>query len=197
MPNRPSPRPRRLRGVTLPELMTTLAVLAVTTTVGVPGLGRMVSDHRAATRINALVGALALARSEAVSAASQAALCPYADTGAAAPAERYVCTDGSDWSGGWIVYRIAADEAGNPTTTREIVRVIEAAAGGGTLSGPDHPLTFLPTGFLADVAEPGGEAEQFTLAPPACAAQPLLRRITVSLQGQSQLSLEALDHASC
>lgn len=76
MPCLPPPNRRRQRGLTLPELLTTLTVLGITTTVVVPSLGRMVSDHRAATRVNALVGALALARSEAVSSAREVGVCP-------------------------------------------------------------------------------------------------------------------------
>lgn len=191
--NSPLCQPVRQRGLSLPELLTTIAVLGITTTAAVPAMNRMVADHRAATQVNALVGAMALARSEAVSTASRVAVCPYADNGAALPAERYTCRDAGDWSGGWMVYRELGDEAGVPTGEREIVRVVEPTAGAHALQGPAQPLVFLPTGFL-DSSDGGAAAEpEFMLRPVACAATTVLRRITVSLQGQSRIGAGSSD----
>jgi len=56
----------RHRGVTLVELMVALTVLAVLLGVGVPSFARMMAANRMASRTNELVGALNLARMEAV-----------------------------------------------------------------------------------------------------------------------------------
>lgn len=189
----PGAAPARQRGLSLPELLTTIAVLGITTTVAVPAMGRLVDDHRAATQVNALVGAMALARSEAVSSASRVAVCPYAETAATDPASHYVCRDASDWSGGWLVYRELGDEAGVATGEREIVRVIEPSAGAHALQGPAQPLVFLPTGFLEAGAGGTAAEPEFTLRPVACAATTVLRRVTVSLQGQSRIGAGSSD----
>lgn len=77
------------------------------------------------------------------------------------------------------------------------MRVIEPPASDSALSGPDHPLRFLPSGFLAEASAVDGVSPQFALVPAACAARPKLRRITVTLQGQSQLDVGPIDAPAC
>ena len=111
--------PRPTRGFTLIEMLTTVAVVAVTTTVGVPALTGFVAGNRAAAQINTLIGALNYARSEAVSSARQVSLCPYTENPAASdPAVRYTCASATTWQQGWIVFRTVVDESGTATGDR-------------------------------------------------------------------------------
>jgi len=59
-------RPTLQRGFTLIELMVTLAVLGVVLSLGVPSFGRLIAANRITTQTNEFIGALNLARSEAV-----------------------------------------------------------------------------------------------------------------------------------
>ncbi|MBA4287215.1 MAG: hypothetical protein C0434_16990 [Xanthomonadaceae bacterium] len=175
---------RRQRGFTLIEMLTTVAVVAVTTSVGVPALNGFVVGNRAATQVNTLIGALNYARSEAVSSARAVSLCPYLeDAEAADPADRYRCSNATAWGQGWIVFRAVVDEAGNATGAREVLRVFGPLAAGDALTGTVSSVTYLPTGFLAD----GSSSPGFALIPQACTADQR-RNVSLSLQGQARVA---------
>lgn len=95
--------PKRGRGVTLVELVSTLASVAVIITLGVPAFGALQADTQRNHVSSALTGSFALARTEAVRRGVDVRLCPSVDGATCAtPA-------GGDWSAGWIV--AAADTA--------------------------------------------------------------------------------------
>lgn len=83
-------------GFTLIELMITLAVGIVILAIGLPSIMSMMSTNQAAAYANNLVGAIRLARSEAVKQASSVTIC-------ASNAGQTACS-GNDWSNGWIVF---------------------------------------------------------------------------------------------
>lgn len=93
----PLQRPRRAQaGLTLIELMVSLVVLAVLLGVAVPSFRSAIASNRLSSSTNELVGALALARSEAVRRGTRITVCKSAD-GAA-------CTTAGGWQQGWIVF---------------------------------------------------------------------------------------------
>ena len=83
------------RGLTLIELLVTVAVLIVLLMVGVPEYRRMTETNRQVAAINTMVGDLNLARTEAVKQGRAVTLCGSTD-GASC--------DTSDWESGWIVF---------------------------------------------------------------------------------------------
>ncbi len=181
--NRVAAALHRQRGFTLIEMLTTVAVLAVTTTVGVPALSGFVVSNRAATQVNTLVGAMNYARNEAVSGARQVSLCPYTEHSAASDAAaRYTCATSTTWQQGWVVFRTVVDEAGNPTGAREILRVFGPLASGDRLSANVSTISFLPTGFISGTTSPS-----FALIPQSCGADQR-RNVSVSLQGQAHVA---------
>lgn len=175
---------RRSRGFTLIEMLTTVTVVAVTTTVGVPALTGFVAGNRAASQVNTLVGALNYARSVAVSSARQVSLCPYTeDSSADELADRYRCATGTDWRQGWIVFRAVVDEAGNATSDREVLRVFGPLADGDALSGNVSAVTYLPTGFLAA----SNTSPSFAMIPQGCSGNQR-RQVSLNLQGQARVA---------
>jgi type IV fimbrial biogenesis protein FimT len=120
----------------------TLAIAGglVTTAAGMHG---HVQEQRLVTRVNALLGDLSLARSEASRRAGPVTLCKSAD-GA-------TCTPASVWQDGWIVFADANDNRrvdGGET----IVRVQQALDNGVTLEfraslGRNDDVTYEPSGF--------------------------------------------------
>jgi type IV fimbrial biogenesis protein FimT len=80
---------QRQTGLTLVELMVTLAAAIILLAVGLPFFGGMVANNRAVAEANGLLTSFRLARSEAVKRASYVAVAP---------------TSVSAWDAGWLVY---------------------------------------------------------------------------------------------
>lgn len=95
---------RGQRGLTLIELMVTLAVLGIVIAVAVPSFSTMISNNRALALGEDLVGALSYARSEAVKRSGNVTLCA-SKNGAAC--------DGA-WTDNWIVIVDGATSEGAP-----------------------------------------------------------------------------------
>jgi type IV fimbrial biogenesis protein FimT len=134
---------RRIRfgGFTLVELMVTLSVAVILISIGVPSFQQTIANNRAASGANELLGALQLARSEAVRLNSNVTLC--------ASTNGTTCTGGGEWARGWIVLH---DD--------EILRVGAAMSSGVTILGPAGSLTYTNAGVATaaefDLAVSGG-----------------------------------------
>lgn len=87
-------------GFSLQELMTVLALGGVVTVSGAAMYG-LVTDQRRSSEVNAVVGVLALARSEAITKSSEVVVCPgtgSAGCGRGGPEE-------TRWEGGLMMFR--------------------------------------------------------------------------------------------
>lgn len=167
----------RQRGLTLIELMVTLAVAIILVAVGMPLFNNVVENNRATTRVNALSYALQLARSEAVKTGNRAALCPKDD-----PSPTNLdCGDQNDWDNGWMVYRGVA-VGGASVGADNLLRTWEAPTGI-EVSTAVSGLTFNGTGALESVAA----TQTLTLRVVGCATgAPLQRQLTITPIGQVQ-----------
>jgi type IV fimbrial biogenesis protein FimT len=114
----------RCTGYSMTEVLTTLAVVGVVVSNGVPAMQNLVHEQRLTTQVNQLFTDLHLARSESIKRSAQVTLCKSND-GA-------TCSTASDWRDGWIVF---ADTNGNEAvdTGETIIRVGQALATGTTL----------------------------------------------------------------
>ena len=106
-------------GFTLMELMVTLAIATILTTVAVPGFNGLIKKNRIAGYTNNLVTSLAMARSEAVKRNAQVSLC--------ASNNGTNCTNTS-FDQGWIVFT-DKNTAGTVDGTDTILRVQQATPG--------------------------------------------------------------------
>ena len=102
-------RLRHVAGVTLVELMITLSVLVLMTTVGIPSMTAVIHNHRVAIAANDLTLALTLARSEAIRRGTDMRVCASSDGVDCDITNTNDCS--ADWSGGWIVLPAAGGEA--------------------------------------------------------------------------------------
>lgn len=93
----PRHAPGHSRGLSAIELLTVLAVSSVVLSVAVPSLRGVTANTRLSGASNALVTGLQRARTEAVSTGRNTVLCPSLNG--------MQCSDNSDWSAGWLVYR--------------------------------------------------------------------------------------------
>jgi type IV fimbrial biogenesis protein FimT len=114
----------RCTGYSMTEVLTTLAVVGVVVSNGVPAMQNLVHEQRLTTQVNQLFTDLHLARSESIKRSAQVTLCKSND-GA-------TCSTVSDWRDGWIMF---VDTNGNEVvdTGETIIRVGQALAAGTTL----------------------------------------------------------------
>jgi type IV fimbrial biogenesis protein FimT len=145
----------RQQGLTLVELMVTLAVAIILIAVGMPLFSGLVGSNRATTQANSLVSALKLARSEAVKRADSVTVC--ADDGGA-------CGGAGDWANGWLVHTDVNDSGG--FDAGDVLRTWDplAASSSVTVAG-GAAVTFFATGaanntfsFELDDSEASGSA---------------------------------------
>jgi len=86
----------RASGVTLPEMLISLAVIAVLAAGAVHSMAGFVQETRMAGEVNRLVLALHLARSEAIKRGRRTVLCPATVNGR--------CADRAGWENGWLLF---------------------------------------------------------------------------------------------
>ena len=111
---------RRETGVTLVELIFTIAVLAVLMSISLPALGNLVQNAQARGAHGALMTSLALARMSAVAHNAQVAVCPSAD--------QVNCTGDVWWQRGWIVF-VDTNRNGKRDADEQILEVTGAQTG--------------------------------------------------------------------
>ncbi len=118
-------------GVTLLELLATIAVLVILAGVGLPEMSRFLHRQRIASAHSELQAALAYARGEAVRRMAQVSLCRRA----AGKGEPRCADGGRDWSEGWIVFvdRSAQTRSRDPVMG-EILQVHRGFAKDATLT---------------------------------------------------------------
>ncbi len=92
---------KRRSGFTLIEALVVVAIIAVTSAIVIPGMSGFVYDSRVSGNVNEFIGAMTLARTEAVKRGRLVTICRSADADNATP----TCADGSDWATGWIVFQ--------------------------------------------------------------------------------------------
>jgi len=131
---------RKVKGFTLVEVVVTMVVAAILVSLAIPAFTTVIKNNRLATATNALVGAIGLARSEAIRRNARVTLCKSSD-GAS-------CTTAGNWSDGWIVF-IDRNSNAAVDTGEDVLRVSEPvntdidAVGN---SNVDDYISFVSTG---------------------------------------------------
>ena len=135
---------RHLSGFTLPELITTMAVVSIMTTTAIPGMQSIVQNNRLTTQVNTLVTNLHLARSEAVKRHQRITLCQSPDG--------VSCGTSNHWNEGWIMFTDPNhDHVLDPDET--LIRVQQQMGGNTTIKlrrggrNSNHYMFYEPTGF--------------------------------------------------
>jgi len=107
------------RGFTLIELMVTLAVAAILLTVAVPNFREFIERNRVSSTTNILVGALQLARSEAIKRGNYPVILCKSSNGTS-------CSSSAAWKDGWLLYADTNADKSFTAGTDELIRRYDA-----------------------------------------------------------------------
>jgi len=111
---------KRASGVTLVELMTTLAIMTIVSTFGLTAFANAIARHRIQTSLHLVSADLAMARNTAITRRTQVVACPGDPL--------MGCRLNADWSDGWIVF-IDPDGNRQPDDESDVMRVGNAPSG--------------------------------------------------------------------
>lgn len=138
-----------MRGVSLIEVVTALAILSVLLTIGLPAMWQTHAETRVATRAGDLVAALAMARSEATRRGVRVSLCKTLNVAAVPPA----CSADANWEQGWLLFVDNTHLAGNTLGVLDpedrLLRVFPAHPGGTMTGGANFAvgISYRPNGI--------------------------------------------------
>lgn len=129
-------------GITLLEVITTLAITGILLGMAVPVTGSLIAENRVSGQINALRGAIALTRSEAITRQDDVVICKSAD--------QQTCTRQGTWAQGYIVF-VDSNRDRRRSQAEDLLHIHAALPANLTLDynafGSDHYLAYHATGF--------------------------------------------------
>ena len=142
----PSSTPRRTTqaGVTLVELVVTLAVVGILVAVAVPSMQRFLTAKAVDAQAQEMAATMRMARSEAMKRNMEVSVCSSENTEDASPS----CSDGATkWSKGWVVFS-DYDNSASLDGDDKALKVQNEVKGVKEISGPASALTFARSGIL-------------------------------------------------
>lgn len=155
------------RGFTLIELMLGITVLAILLGIGVPSFNEMIRNNRLVEQSNELIAVLHYARSESLTRGIRVSACP---------ANGNVCSGGTDWNTGILVFTDDTGTTGVLDAPNDVLLQQTAPSTNGFVTdGGPAAISFLPSG--AEVAA------QIEIYKSLCTG-PNKRRISVALTGR-------------
>lgn len=134
-------------GFTLIELMVTVTVLALLTTVGLPSLQKMVERSATNEQANTLLQSITLARTEAIKRNAAVTLCSSTSAESGTPS----CANQPDWGSGWLVFLDRNDDGDFSADEADVlIRAQGSFPQGASMkqNGSVNHLIFRATGIL-------------------------------------------------
>lgn len=129
-----------VRGFTLLELITAIAVASILLGLGIPAFNNMIRDSQIASESSNLYTAMTLARSEALKRGVRVSVCPPETV------EAEDCDPDGDWTKGWMMF---ADDFGSPGVVDPsdvILQIWSAPAAGTNIGTAMKAVTFNRSG---------------------------------------------------
>lgn len=146
-----------MRGVSLIEVVTVLAIVSVLLTIGLPAMWQTHAETRVTTRAGDLVAALAMARSEAIRRGVRVSLCKTLNVASDPP----VCSADATWEQGWLLFVDNTHLAGNTLGVLDpgdsLLRVFPAHTGGTMAGGANFAagISYRPNGVSQGIRAGG------------------------------------------
>ena len=138
---------KKQQGLTLIELMVTLAVAIILVAVGMPLFSGIVANNRAVAQTNAMVSALNLGRSEAVRRGTPVAVC--ASTTPLPTASPACATSSPVWTNGWFVFA-DDDDDGVVDSGETLLRMWDALSANATVTATGNEWVTFDNAGAAD-----------------------------------------------
>ncbi len=172
------------RGFTLVELVVTIALVAILTSLAIPSFSEALRQWRRDNTTRGLLTSLQLARTESIKTSRQVIVCPSTDETS--------CAASTEWNTGWIVFRddgggTAANANNQALDANEpVLKVASAQAGIASLTstGGVQLLQFMPNVLMAS------PTTTFTVTPTGASSATKVDRITVSRVGRVSVVTE-------
>ncbi len=142
------------RGLTLIELMVALAVFSIVVAVAAPQMKTFMKNNRQINKLNTMVSAINLARSEAARLGSTITICSTSDNA--------TCTGETDWSVGFMVFQ-DTDRNGAIGAGETILRLFPETSADGTVlatafDGANYDKTFIQFASRGELRDTDGTA---------------------------------------
>ena len=162
------------KGVTLLEMMITLAILAIVLTVVAPSMQDFLIKNRITGEINEISGVVQYARHLAIDEQINVVICPSADFEAC----------GTDWNNPKIVF-IDTNADGNRSSGEDLLVTTSKASDSTKITGPNANIHF---------KDSGAASQAFTIQIcPNNNVVTFARALSVSLQGRVKVSADSDD----
>lgn len=167
----------KVRGVTLIELLVTVAILAILLAIGVPGFQDFFASNRAITSTSDFMTSLSIARSEAIKRGQRVVVCKSANPLAALPA----CTSADTWAQGWIVFVDDNNDATRQNSVDEPILRVHAALEQTSFSGNANVADYVSFTGTGATKMTSGAIQSGTLT---LCASPVQREVIISSGGR-------------
>jgi type IV fimbrial biogenesis protein FimT len=128
--------PMKIKGLTLIELMITLAIAGVLIATAAPNMREFIQNNRSATQINELQATLSLARSEAIKRNTGITVCRSSNGTSCA----------GNWQDGWIIF-VDSNFDGAVDADTDPLRVHGGLVAGNTLRFTQARISYANTGL--------------------------------------------------
>jgi prepilin-type N-terminal cleavage/methylation domain-containing protein len=139
---------QNIRGFTLLELMVTLGIFAILASFVGPSFVNLITSNKLVGDRDKLTSSLQLAKTESINRGAAVAICPSTDG--------LVCSNGDDWSVGWMIYT-DANATGLVSVVDTVIRVEDELTNvnvvhNGHRAGltPSLFIRYLPQGYASD-----------------------------------------------